>query len=163
MRWFLVGTWVSTHRFQSGKCGHWSYVRRQCTTSFLWLLLTMCVRSGIRLNGSFSSIRNLWQLRLWAKASRTWIQVMKAPAAWAQLYILLWNAVIPTLGDTFLYAISNSFCLLIVLFNCCLLQIWQNLTIKGILPESNMLMGVLVDDMAKAAELKSNDELKVCS
>ena len=37
---------------------------------------------------------------------------------------------------------------------------WQNLTIEGIIPGSNMLMVTLVDEMAKAAELKSDAELK---
>ena len=40
-------------------------------------------------------------------------------------------------------------------------QVWQNLNIEGILPGSNMLMGVVVDEMAKAIELKSDAELKV--
>ena len=37
---------------------------------------------------------------------------------------------------------------------------WQNLNIEGILPDSNMLMGFVVDDMAKSIELKSDAELK---
>ena len=36
----------------------------------------------------------------------------------------------------------------------------MNLTIDGIFPDSNMLVVVLLDDMAKAAELKSERELK---
>jgi polyamine oxidase len=39
-------------------------------------------------------------------------------------------------------------------------SIWQNLNIEGILPDSNMMMGFVVDDMAKAIELKSDAELK---
>ena len=37
----------------------------------------------------------------------------------------------------------------------------MNLTNDNMFPGSNMLMVVLVDEMAKAAELKSNEELKV--
>ena len=39
-------------------------------------------------------------------------------------------------------------------------QVWMNLSIKGIHPGSNMLMVVLVDEMAKAAEMKPDAELK---
>ena len=37
----------------------------------------------------------------------------------------------------------------------------MNLTNENLFPGSNMLMLVLVDEMAKTAELKSNAELKV--
>lgn len=39
----------------------------------------------------------------------------------------------------------------------------MNLTNNGIFPGSNMLMVVLVDELAKAAELKSDAELKAGS
>ena len=39
----------------------------------------------------------------------------------------------------------------------------MNLTIQGIFPGSNMLSVVVVDEMAKAAELKSDSDLMVGS
>ena len=41
-------------------------------------------------------------------------------------------------------------------------QMWLNLDSKEILPGSKMLMVMLVDEMAKAAENMSEAELKVC-
>ena len=43
----------------------------------------------------------------------------------------------------------------------CLLQGWTNLTCEGMFPKSNMLLVMLMDEMAKSAELKSEEELKV--
>ena len=40
-------------------------------------------------------------------------------------------------------------------------QVWMNLTLQGIFPGSNMLSVVLMDEMAKAAELKSDSDLMV--
>ena len=40
-------------------------------------------------------------------------------------------------------------------------QVWMNLTIQGIFPGSNILSVVVVDEMAKAAELKSDSDLMV--
>ena len=39
----------------------------------------------------------------------------------------------------------------------------MNLTIQGIFPGSNLLEVVVVDEMAKAAELKSDSDLMVVS
>ena len=41
------------------------------------------------------------------------------------------------------------------------MQGWINLSIEGILPGSNILYLMLVEEMAKSLELKSDDELKV--
>ena len=41
------------------------------------------------------------------------------------------------------------------------LQGWINLSLEGILPGSNILYLMLVDEMAKSLELKSDEELKV--
>ena len=42
-----------------------------------------------------------------------------------------------------------------------LLQGWSNLTLDGILPASNILLILLMGEMAKSAELKSDELLKV--
>ena len=42
-----------------------------------------------------------------------------------------------------------------------LMQGWTNLTCEGMFPKSNILLAMLMDEMAKSAELKSEEELKV--
>lgn len=41
------------------------------------------------------------------------------------------------------------------------MQVWKNLTLEGLLSGSNILLIMIVDEMAKSAELKSDEELKV--
>ena len=40
-------------------------------------------------------------------------------------------------------------------------QVWKNFSVEGIMPGSNILLIMLLDEMAKSAELKSDKELKV--